>query len=75
MGKNDRLYVWRSFNTAFEENSVVIVKQGGGSIINWGCFVAAVILKVGLIDSTMDAARGKIILNKCVLALVGKFGL
>lgn len=47
--------------------SFLTVKQGGESTIDWGCFAAAGILKVGL-DSTIDAARDKTILKYLGLA-------
>lgn len=58
LANNDRRYVWRASNTAFEEkNMEPIVKHGGGRIMIWVCFAAVGTGKIVRTDGTLDTVR------------------
>ena len=53
---NERRYVWRKPETAFEEKNLLpTVKNGGGSIMVWGCFAVSETGKLAHIEGTMNS--------------------
>ena len=56
-GLNEKCYVWRKPNTAFEQKNLIpTVKHGGGSVMVWGCFAASGPGRLAIIDTTMNSA-------------------
>ena len=52
-GLNEKHYVWRRANTAFQhKNHVPSVKHGGDSIMVWACFAAPEPGRLAIIDRT-----------------------
>ena len=57
-GQNAKRYVWRKQGTAhLPFNTIPIVKHGGGSIMLWGCFLAAETGRLVRIEGTMNGAK------------------
>ena len=71
-GVNTRRHVWRKPGTAHHHaNTIPTVKHGGGSIMLWGCFSAAVTGRLVRIEGKMDAAMYRDILDEtCSRALL-----
>uniref|UniRef100_A0A7N8Y2H6 Sleeping Beauty transposase HTH domain-containing protein n=1 Tax=Mastacembelus armatus TaxID=205130 RepID=A0A7N8Y2H6_9TELE len=64
-GVNSKRYVWRKPGTAHHlPNTIPTVKHGGGSIMLWGCFSAAVTGRLVAIEGKMNAAKYRDILEE-----------
>jgi hypothetical protein len=58
VGLNAKRHVWRKPGTAHHpSNTIPAVKHGGGSIMIWGCFLAAVPWGLVTIEGTMNDAN------------------
>jgi hypothetical protein len=60
-GLNAKLHIWRKPGT------IPTVKQGGGSIIRWGCFSAAETARLVRIEGKMNGATDREILDENLL--------
>ncbi|KAG2466374.1 TC1A transposase, partial [Polypterus senegalus] len=67
-GVNARRHVWRKPGTAHHQaNTIPTVKHGGGSIMLWGCFLAAGTGRLFRIKGKMTAAMYRNILDENLL--------
>jgi hypothetical protein len=63
-GHRGKCYVWRKPNTSHHpENPITTVKNGGGSIMLWGCLSSAGTGKLVRIEGMMDGAKYRKILE------------
>lgn len=54
---NEKFFVWRKKNTAFQyKNLILSVKHGGGCIMVWTCFAASGQGRLAIIDGTINSA-------------------
>ena len=64
-GHNGIQKVWRKNGTAYiPKNTVPTVKYSSGSIMIWGCFSAAGVGNIDIIEGRMNAEKYKNILEK-----------
>ncbi len=67
-GLNGKLHVWRKPGTIHHlANTIPTVKHGGGSIMLWGCFLAAGTGRLVRINVKMNSAMHRDILDENVL--------
>ena len=69
VGHQGKCYVWRKTNTSHHpENTIPTVKNGGSSIMLWGCFSSAGTGKLVRVEGMMDGEKYREILegNLCV---------
>src|SRR4029434_5710554 len=72
----DQRYVWRKKNEAYaEKNTLPTVKNGGGSVVLWGCFAASGTGNLQRAEGTMDSVKYQEILGKNVMPSVMKLKL
>ena len=75
-GLNEKCYVWRKENTAFQhKNLIPSVKHGGGSIMVWACFAASGPGRLAIIDGTMNSELYQRILKENVRTSVHELNL
>ncbi|KAL0164053.1 hypothetical protein M9458_039806, partial [Cirrhinus mrigala] len=67
-GINSTCRVWRRRNAAYDPNNTIpMVKHGGGNIMHWGCFSAKGTGQMHHIKGTMDGAMYRKILGNNLL--------
>ncbi len=60
-------YIWHKTITAFHKNNIIpTVKDGGGSVMVWGCFAASGPGWLAIIDGIMNSALNQKILKEKV---------
>ncbi|KAG2458113.1 TCB1 transposase, partial [Polypterus senegalus] len=75
-GLNEKRYVWRKENTAFQhKNLIPSVKHGGGSIMVWACCAASGPGRLAFIDGTMNSELYQRILKENVRTSVHELNL
>ena len=61
---NEKRYVWRKSNAAFEEKNLLpTVKHDGGTIMVWGCVAASETSGLADINGIMNSAAYQYVLN------------
>ena len=54
-GSDGKVMIWRIAREGFDPNCTILtIKQGGGSVMIWGCFTRQGVGKLYVLDRIMD---------------------